>query len=128
MNDPPCPQRPKRGRKKGGKNELLALRSGGQGGRYFEEIDNDWLLDLKACVPIDDATDSDDESYSSSSSEDLDDEVLNTFEEAECLTDMKGTHILPIEKLAKVVKLHMCCKKCSIWAQEDHFRFPFVCR
>ena len=62
-----------------------------------------------------DCVDFDDSSYLSNSSyvEEEEEELEYDDMENECITNMHGNRILPVDHIAKVIKEKMCSKKCA---------------
>ena len=105
----------------GTKLELLALASGGMGGRIRSETtsqDTDWNFTEEQPhknYSINEDKSSGFESDTTVSSDDtLDDGFFEEEEDLSCLTDLDGNRILPIRKLIDVIQKHMCCRKCAI--------------
>lgn len=108
MNDSTPPPKAKRGGKKGCKIDLLQLTSGGSGGQYCQNDCSEWNFEKK------ESDNSSIDLYSMSSYSSVDD--LEDYDEMEsdCITDMKGARILPIEKVAKAIREEMCCRRCAL--------------
>ena len=99
----------------------MSLCPGGAGGRPEQARQRHHLKwELEKVVPEQDLSDSDESSYSLSTSSDSDneyddDELLDCDElEDCCVSDMKGVRILPVDKIATAIRNDMCCKKCAI--------------
>ena len=109
----------KRGRKKGSKIEMISLALGGCGGkrRVDDDRDNDhpWKLEAGTTSNYNKDSSSEDDSSYADSSVDIsgDDFEYDEFEE-ECITNMKGNRILPIDRIGAVIRNTMCCKKMCI--------------
>ena len=114
--------RQKTGPKKGTKRELAALRAGGVGGLARGNKDaEEWKLDNTLHPKRRDHLvdlDADDSSYSSESSASsvYSEENFGIVEEEDetCLTDMVGNRILPVGKVAKVLRKDTCCRRCAV--------------
>ena len=116
---PPASAKPRRGRKQGSKVELAGLLAGGAGGLFQTQArkETKWNLDNLCGKVVDD--DNDDSSFSSSESSatsDYDEEDFGVVEDEEecCLTDIVGNRIIPVGKLAKVLRRDTCCRKCAV--------------
>ena len=116
---PPAPKR--RGRKKGARLEMIALEEGGAGGRRGNKRkeESSWNL-LK---PAEEDSDDDDSDFSTLSdiSEGDDDEDWDEKEDLH-VSNMTGNRILQVDKLASILKEHMCCRKCAVHNHTNHMR------
>ena len=116
---PPAPKRC--GRKKGARLEMIALEEGGAGGRRGNKRkeESSWNL-LK---PAEEDSDDDDSDFSTLSdiSEGDDDEDWDEKEDLH-VSNMTGNRILQVDKLASILKEHMCCRKCAVHNHTNHMR------
>ena len=110
--------RKKPGRKKGVRLELVNLCAGGIRGRRIinnKEDEPPWnLYGMNNSEKKDDEDDDSDFSVSTASSIDTDDfEDLEEDEANCCVDDMSGNRLVPIEKLAHVLRNNVCCRRCA---------------
>ena len=110
--------RKKPGRKKGVRLEVANLGAGGIRGRRIIDTKEDeppWnLYGMNNNVEKDDDDDDSDFSVFTESSIDTDDfEDLEEDEANCCVDDMNGNRLIPIDKLAYVMRNNVCCRRCA---------------
>ena len=111
----------KRGRKKGYKVDLMGIVDlGGKGGWSLQTSPKEsvWELNPRKLDWDDSDTTSYGSSQDSSNKSNLEDFEFDEMED-NCITNMTGTWILPVKKLATIIKTQFCCKKCAVAEQKE---------